>query len=74
MEHRLDLAAIRTRADTCDRAGDNADIEALLDAINSMLALPTPMPSDKSEEWCSGWDAGWGAFRREARKLFGVEE
>jgi hypothetical protein len=70
---RFDLAAIRQRADVCDRAGDTEDVLALLDAIAALLALPTPMhPGGVHEEFKRGYDSGFNAFRREARRLFGV--
>lgn len=68
----IDLARLRSiYADPLHTSGDDEVIVALLDAIGALLATPTPMPHGSSDYDC-GWDSGWGAFRREARRLFGV--
>ena len=67
---KLDLAKMREDADATN---DDDRIE-LLDRVEQLLALPTPYRQGTNEEYKSGFDHGFNEFRRQARKLFGVEE
>ena len=71
---KLDLAAIRRhieREPGCLCIGAQHSV-TLLDAIDGLLALPTPYRQGTHEEYKTGFDHGFNGFRREARKLFGV--
>lgn len=65
---KLDLARLRESLTA-------SEVLRLLDAIDAMLAMPTPMPgTNLVDAYARGWDSGFNAFRREARRVFGVED
>ncbi len=66
---KLDLAALR------QAWGNNPDVLALIAAVEALLVLPTPPPgANAPSDYGNGYDSGFNAYRREAKRLFGVEE